>query len=62
MSPDGQLTWTGRTCGGGLIMHPSASKTNTKKKMQKHVIPTNIPSFVSKESQMEHMGMAGLHT
>lgn len=47
---------------GGLIMHPSASKTNTKKKMQKHVIPTNIPSFVSKESQMEHMGMAGLHT
>lgn len=37
-------------------MHPLASKTSTKKKMPMRVVPSNIPCFVSRESQMEHMG------
>ena len=40
-------------------MHPLAPKANWKKKMAKS---SNISSFVSRESQMEHMGMAGLYT
>lgn len=60
MSRDGQVTWTGHTCGGGggAIMHPLASKAKRKKRTPE----CDIPCFVSRESQLADMGRAGLHT